>query len=153
MTLIRWAPTTRFEVFQNSVDRMFDEAFGHNARTLWSNGSARYVLPIDMYETPEALIIKSHLPGVDPKQVQLSVEQGRLTIQAHIPSDAEQEDEKKRRWHYREVWYGDVVRTIPLPAMVDPDKANAEFKDGVLTLTLQKTVKARPHQIPIHAGK
>ena len=152
MTLTRWEPSARFGVFRNPMDRMFDEAFGRSARVLRNNGASRYVLPIDMYETADELLVKAHLPGIDPAQVQLNVEKGHLTIQAHIPSEAEQESDPKRRWHYREVWFGDVVRTIPLPASVNAETADAEFKDGVLTLKLQKTVESRPHQIPIKAS-
>ena len=90
MTLTRWEPSAHFGVLRNPMDRMFDEAFGRSARALRNNGASRYVLPIDMYETADELLVKAHLPGIDPAQVQLNVEKGHLTIQAHIPSEAEQ---------------------------------------------------------------
>lgn len=84
--------------------------------------------------------------------VQINHERGLLTIQAHLPSEAETEQAKEYRWHQREMWYGDVSRTISLPASVDAEKAEATLTNGVLTLVFPKQEAARPRQIPIKAA-
>jgi HSP20 family protein len=146
MALTRWDPFYSFP----SVDRIFDEFF--RARRPALNDGVAGVLPIDVYENKDELVVKALLPGAEPKDVTVHVERGTLTIQAHIGGEAEQEADKDQRWHTREVWRGDVSRTVTLPAVVDADKATANFKNGVLTLQVPKAETAKPRQIPVHAG-
>ena len=146
MALTRWDPFTEV----SRLNRMFDEAF----RRGWGNGGGitgdgAHVLPIDVYETPSELVVKAHVPGSESKDVHISFERGTLTIQAHLTSDAEKEEAKNWRWHYREMWYGDVTRTLTLPPMFDAEKAEASFKNGVLMLRFPKTEAAKPREIPI----
>ncbi|MCG3776300.1 MAG: Spore protein SP21 [Nitrospira sp.] len=148
MTLTRWNPNREgYALF-----RAFDDVFGtRNAGRPVVDESAtrRYALPVDIYETADDLVIKAHLPGVDAAKTQINIEDGQLTIQAHIPSEVEKDEAKEYRWHTRQTWFGDVVRTISLPTRVDAAQAKADFKDGVLTLVLPKAAEAKPRQIPV----
>ena len=147
MTLTRWDPFYTANRLRDTMDRVFEDVFSRSNRLVWDDGL--HILPIDMYETTNDLVIKAHVPGAEPGQVEITAERGTLTIQAHLVSDAEAEASKDYRWHHREVWAGDVSRTVALPAMVDADKAEASFKNGVLTLTIPKVEAAKPQQIPI----
>ena len=149
MSYSRWDPFEQFSFLRNNMDRMVNDFFGEPRRLYMGNGSWSHVLPIDMYETPNEFVIKAHVPGVDPSQVNITAEHGTLTISAHLPSDAEQEEAKDWRWHNRETWFGELSRTITLPGQVDADKAEASFHNGMLTLKLPKVEAARPRQIPI----
>ena len=147
MAITRWDPFAQFSMLRN-MDRIFDEAFGAPRRYL-GEGLGQYSLPIDMYETAAELIVKAHIPGVDPDQVSITVEKGVLSISAHLASAAEKEDAKDYRWYHRETWFGDVTRSVSLPSTVDTERAHASFHNGVLTLTLPKAETAKPRQIPV----
>lgn len=142
MALSRWDPFYSFPMFP-SVDRTFNRA-----RRMATLTNAPSALPLDVYEDHDGLVVKAHLPGADPKDVTVNLERGVLTIEAHVGSETADED-KDRRWHAREVWHGDVRRTITLPVTVDADKATATFDNGVLTLNIPKAETAKPRQIPV----
>jgi HSP20 family protein len=147
MAITRWDPFNEVARIQNTIDRMFGDSLARPFRYVSAEGA--HVLPLDVYETPTELVVRAQVPGVTRDQVTVTAERGTLTIQAHVPSDAEAPEAKEYRWHYREIWHGDVARSIALPPTVDPEKAGATFTDGVLTLRIPKVEAAKPRQIPI----
>lgn len=95
----------------------------------------------ELSETDDEIRVKAELPGMDEKEIQVSVEEDEmLTIRGER---REERETKKRNYHVSEISYGGYSRTVPLPAPVDAAKAKAKFKHGVLTLTLPKTEQAR----------
>lgn len=106
---------------------------------------------LEVSETDDEIRVKAELPGMDEKDIQVSVQENALIIRGE---HREETEEKKRRYHVSEMHYGSFSRTIPLPAEVDAAKAQARFKRGVLTLTLPKTeqAKAASRQIPVRAA-
>jgi HSP20 family protein len=104
---------------------------------------------VDVSETKDAVIVKAEIPGVDQKDIGLSLQEGVLTIKGERE---EEKEEKDKRYHRVERSYGAFARTIRLPATVDSGKVSATFKDGVLTVTLPKTAAAKGTAIPIKAG-
>lgn len=146
MTLVRWAPFSRFPRF-------------HELEDSTSRGpvqTADFVRPlrIDLYDEGEKLIVKAPLPGANPEQVRLHIENGILTIEADLSEQKEEKDgdTNGHRWYYREMWTGKVGRQLRLPTTVDADKVEASFTNGMLTLTLPKTSAARGRQIPVKAA-
>ncbi len=152
MAITRWDPFTEMNRFRSVVDNMFNEAF---RRGYWGSGDGdtMHALPLDVYETPTELVVKAHVPGASQNDVRITMERGVLTIQAHLPSDMEKEEARNWRWHSREVWHGDVSRTLTLPNGYDADKVQASFKNGVLTLAFPKSEAARPREIPISVSE
>ena len=104
---------------------------------------------VDIFETKEALTVKAELPGLDLKDLQLTLEAGLLTLRGEKRQDVEQKNERLYR---SERHYGQFTRTIRLPATVDPAKVTAGFKNGVLTIVMPKTAEAMGKMIPITAG-
>jgi HSP20 family protein len=104
---------------------------------------------IDVSETKDAVIVKAEVPGVDQKDIGLSLQEGVLTIKGE---KQEEKEEKDKRYHRVERSYGAFVRAIRLPAAVDSSMVSATFKDGVLTVALPKTAAAKGTAIPIKAG-
>lgn len=147
MAITRFDPFNEVARVHNALDRMFGDTLMRPFR--YSQVDGGHVLPLDVYETATELVVRAEVPGVTRDQVTVTAERGTLTIQAHVPSDAELPEAKDYRWHYREIWHGDVARSIALPPTVDPDKASATFTDGVLTLRIPKVEAAKPRQIPI----
>jgi len=141
--LVRWDPFREMSAMRRVMDRLFDETW---TPTIWRERG--YTIPVDLYETDESVVAKAALPGVNPDEVEVSVNDDLLTIKGET-----KHEEKEEREHFlrRELSYGAFSRTLPLPASVDAEKATAEYEGGVLTITLPKlegsrtkTIKVRP---------
>ncbi|PBB83992.1 MULTISPECIES: Hsp20/alpha crystallin family protein [unclassified Mesorhizobium] len=113
--------------------KRFDQPFGAFAR--WDAGGPR----TDIAETESALEVSVELPGLDQKEVDVSLTDSALTIKGERKSGRE---ESKKGYHFAKRSYGSFYRSVPLPSGVDTDKVKAEFKNGVLTVTLPKTQEA-----------
>jgi HSP20 family protein len=113
--------------------RRFDQQFGALARGDASGPRT------DVAETEKALQVSVELPGIDQKEIDVSLTDGALTIKGEKKNAR---DENKNGYHLSERSYGSFYRSVPLPQGVDSDKAEAEFKNGVLTVTLPKTQEA-----------
>jgi HSP20 family protein len=101
-----------------------------------------------MYETDEAVVVKSGVPGVDPGDIDISVTADTLTIKGETKAEEEVEEES---YVHRERRYGAFSRSLTIPVPIQADKAEAEFEDGVLTLTLPKAEEVKPKAIKVKA--
>jgi len=128
---------------RRAMDRLFDEVW---TPTIWHEH--RYAFPVDLYETDDSVVAKAALPGVNPDEVEVSVNDDLLTIKAEA-----KHEKKDEREHYlrRELSYGAFSRTVQLPASVDSEKASAEYEGGVLTITLPKLEGDRARTIKVHS--
>jgi HSP20 family protein len=129
------------------MDRLFDRFLELGWPKLPELGEWEPTL--DLSETKDAVIVKAELPGVEPKDIAVSLQEGTLTIKGE--KEAEKE-EKDKRYHRVERSYGAFFRSIRLPAAVDAGKVTAAFKDGVLTVTLPKLPEAKGTTIPVKAA-
>ena len=145
--LVRWQDPFRDLVsLRDAMDRLFEESFVRP----WGWGSTvEAAMPMDIIETDDDLIIKAVIPGVKPEDVEVTIEGDRLRIEGEIKED---EELKKGKVHLKERRYGKFSRVVFLPTEVQTDKAKAEFKDGVLTLTLPKSEELKPKKIKIHTN-
>ena len=105
---------------------------------------------MDVVENNDAYVIKAALPGWKPENVDITFESGTLTLKGEVNEENEQKDDNTR-WHRREIRRASFARAVTLPTEVEPDKAKAEFENGVLTLTLPKAEMVKPKQIKISA--
>ncbi len=146
--LVRWQDPFRDLVsLRDAMDRLFEESF---VRPFGWVAPAESGLALDMYETDEDLVVKAALPGVSPENVDVTIEGDRLRIEGEVKADEEMD---KGKIHVRERRYGKFSRAILLPTEVQTDKAKAEFKDGILTLTLPKAEEMKPKRIKISTTK
>jgi HSP20 family protein len=128
-----------FSIFRREMDHLFDEFFA--APTRRGETSLRGGWPsIDVEETEAAYIATAELPGMDPKDVELNLRDNVLTISGEKHQEAKSE-EGGRRWTERS--FGRFERTIPFGAEIDADRINASYRNGVLTVTLPKSAKAK----------
>ncbi len=101
---------------------------------------------LDLAESDNEVIVKVELPGIDPKDVEINVVGNVLTLRGEKKQDRQ---ERGRDFHFVERQYGSFHRSVPLPTTVDSDKVSAEYKGGVLTITLPKHPGAKPKRIPV----
>jgi HSP20 family protein len=109
---------------------------------LWAEG----VMAVDMYETESSVVVKTPIPGVKPEDIEVSVVGDTLTIRAEIKQD---EEVKRESYLRRERRYGSCYRSVTLPDGLQTDKAEADFSNGVLTLTLPKAEEVKPKTIKV----
>ncbi len=145
MSIERWDPFREAVSLRDAMNHLFQESFVRPGQG--TNGSASVSpLALDVHETGDEYVVKANLPGMKPEEVQITVHGDTLTIRAETRSE---EDKKEGTWHLRERRHGAFQRTLSLASPVDPDKANASFEHGVLTLKLPKSEAAKPKQIKV----
>ena len=152
LTLSRWnrEPSAELTPFERRVNRLFTEALGNIDWALRDSVGAAWVPPVDISEENDAIRITAEIPGVNPDQVRISVEGNVLTIGG---TKEQRSEERTERVHRYERTYGAFERTFTLPGTVDPEKIQAGYENGVLTVTLPKVEKAKARQIEVKVGK
>jgi HSP20 family protein len=137
MSLTHFDPLASIRVFEDAFTRMINEP---RATRPWSPA-------VDIYETENELVLKADVPDVDPKDIDVRVENQTLTISGE--RKFEEEEKTSKGFHRIERSYGSFVRSFAVPNSFDTDKINAGFKNGVLTVTLPKKEAAKPRQVKV----
>jgi HSP20 family protein len=145
MTIIRRTPFGDLLSLRQAMDRLFEESF-ENPRT-WQFGEGQLV-PVDVYATTDDIVVEAILPGVKPQEVEITMEGNTLTIAGDTTSMIP----AREGLLLQEIRRGRFVRTLSLPADLEPDKAKATFEDGILTLRIPKAEQVKPRQIKISTG-
>jgi HSP20 family protein len=129
---------------RQAMDRLFEDSFLPIGWGLNASGTTQF--PLDVRVTADELVVEGQLPGVKPDDVEITIENGRLTIRGTTSSDDERQDGD---FLVREIRRGSYSRTVSLPNGLEADKAEASFDDGVLTLRIPKAEQVKPRQIRI----
>jgi HSP20 family protein len=147
-------PWQTLEALRRELDRVFDGTGTRNEpffRTAFLPGTAARRYPLtNLYEDKDAMYLEALAPGVDPSTLHLNVVGNTLSITGEKRRVAG--DVKPEAFHRSERATGKFVRHIELPVAVDEDKVQADYKHGLLTVTLPKTEKAKPKQIAVQVG-
>jgi HSP20 family protein len=132
--------------FQEEMNRLFNEFFrsGPGEEAGW--GLRAWTPPVDIYETDDALVLQAELPGVSKDEVSVEIQNNTLILRGERKHEVEVKEEN---YHRVERAYGAFQRSFVLPTMVDQEKAQATFKDGILELRLPKLESAKPKRIAI----
>jgi HSP20 family protein len=145
--LTRWDPFRELNVLQDRMNRLFQDYAPRGEQELTAGN---FVPPVDIYEDEQGISVKAELPGVDPKDVDVRVENNTLTIKGERKFEKE---EKEENFHRIERRYGSFVRSFTLPNTVDTDTVKADFDNGVLSIRLSKRAEAKPKQIKVNIGQ
>ena len=144
-SLTKWEPVRDFLSLRDAMDQLFDEMISQPGNLAAGN---RLMPAIDLYQTEDAVVLKASLPGINPDDLKISVSGDLLTIQGEQTTELE---DKQATYHIRERKWGSFSRSLSLPVPVQSDKANAEYENGILTLTLPKAEEVRPKTISVKA--
>ena len=129
------------------MNRLFQDFFDEGFTGPGRLATEEVWLPaLDVVETPETFVVKAEVPGIDPKDIEISVSGDTLNIRGEKRAEKE---EKGKTWYRVERSYGSFHRSVPLPIGVKADRVEAESKDGVLTITLPKIPEAMPKRIAV----
>ncbi len=138
-----------FLTLHREMNRLFDDMFSRfDVPSVSGRGAAMAWPSIEVSESENEVRIAAELPGMNEKDVELLVQDGVLTLRGEKKSETEDKDRG-----YSERYYGRFERRIALPSGVDEENANADFRDGVLTITMPRSPQMeRGRKIPINPG-
>lgn len=128
---------------------LFDEMFDQYLSETNSELSQLMNVSMDVAETDQAFEVKVDLPGIDPEQVDIQIDNNTLTIRGQRSEETEEKDEEKQ-FHRVERYQGSFSRSVVLPNAINEDETAAEFKDGVLKIMVPKSDEAKPRKITIN---
>ncbi|HTK81562.1 MAG TPA: Hsp20/alpha crystallin family protein [Bacteroidota bacterium] len=156
MTLIKWNPmrdvtawhpvhnlASEFTTMQREIDRMFDRFRGG---VVDEDGGTVWMPAVDIIERQNDYLVKLEVPGVDKKDVKITVQDDILTVRGEKKQGSEQKDEN---YHRVERSYGTFQRSFTLPTSVKSEAIEASYDNGVLSLTLPKAEESKPKQIEV----
>jgi HSP20 family protein len=143
-SIVRWEPFRDVMSLRDAMDRVFEEGLMRSPIPFapWGMGA----MPVDVYETAETVVVKAPIPGVTAEEIDVSITGDTLTIKAELKEEKEVSQENYLR---RERRYGSCCRTITLPGGLETDKAEADYSDGILTLTFPKQEEVKPKSIQV----
>lgn len=148
MAIKRWEPT-------KSMEKFFEDIFEENLPSRFMRKFPRFkwmtevetVWPaVDMFEKAEEIVVKAEVPGIDKKNIKISVSENMLTIKGEMKKE---EEIKEEDYYYSERSYGSFSRSLRLPAKVVEGKISAEFKDGIIEVHLPKAAESKPKEIKV----
>ncbi|MGZ8437525.1 MAG: Hsp20/alpha crystallin family protein [Candidatus Limnocylindrales bacterium] len=146
MTIVRRAsPLGELVSLRQAMDRLFEDSFVR-PRGWVTSAFEGYGLPLDVTSGTDAINVEASLPGFKPEDVQITIENGTLNIQARTESETKEGEGEAL---VTEIRRGSVSRTITLPAGLEPDKATATYEHGMLKLRIPKADAVKPRQVRI----
>jgi HSP20 family protein len=146
MAILRFDPFRELIALQDRMNRIYEESVRSRGTEEGEFASGSWAPPVDIYETQDALLVKAELPEVKREDIEIRLENGVLTIRGQRKLS----DELKNYQCYRmESQFGPFSRSFSLPRTVNPDKIEASYKDGVLSITIPKREETKARQIQI----
>jgi len=142
-----WPGFGRLSNLRDEIDRLFEVPLAELART--SQLLSGWTPALDMHEDKDNIVVRAELPGMKKEDINISLHDGSLSISGERRSEEKTENAEVYR---AERFVGRFQRTIALPAPIAVDKVKAQYKDGILTITLPKTEEAKPKQIDVQVA-
>jgi HSP20 family protein len=144
-------PETSLTRLRDEIDHVFERVFHEPFST--RRGSALESIAqwprIDLSESENEVVVTAEVPGIDPKDVDIHVSGNMLTIRGERRQEKEEE---KRNYYYSERSFGQFQRFIPLPGSINPDRVDASYKNGTLTVSVAKRPEAKPKRVEVKEG-
>jgi HSP20 family protein len=141
-TIVRWNPIREMNSFWNTFDRLMDErgmSFDEPAARHWG-------LAVDVMENEDAYVLQASIPGVNPEDIDVTLEDNVLQIAAETRMD---ETIKSEEYRLRERRFGSFSRSLRFPVDINPEAIDAKYENGVLTLTVPKAEEVKPKKIAV----
>jgi HSP20 family protein len=144
--LVRWTPMREWRALENEMERLFETVWRGAGEVTPGGEPAPWRPGTDIRETADEICLRLDLPGVDMKDVKVSLFGDTLRVAGERREVSEEKDVK---WHRVERFHGQFERSFQLGSAVAGDKVSATFKDGVLEIRVPKAESARPREIPV----
>ncbi|MFQ5441311.1 MAG: Hsp20/alpha crystallin family protein [Thermodesulfobacteriota bacterium] len=155
MSIEKWNPFKEIDSMRREMDRLWDQVFPTSRRflrelpvkSLMEKETA--VPAIDIVEKAGEVEVRAEMPGVDKDDIEISLQENRLTITGKLQKEKETKDED---YYYRERSYNSISRSIDIPYKVNPAKIKAGLKNGILTVHLPKAAELQPKKIKVEVS-
>lgn len=137
-----WSPFDQLNTLRDEINRLFDTPFsngGSDVLNAWAPA-------LDLYEDKDSLVLRAELPGMKKEDIDISIHDNTISVSGERRNEKKYEGSQTSR---EERFFGRFTRSLKLPKQVDVSRVKANYKDGVLTVTLPKTEEAKPRQIEI----
>jgi HSP20 family protein len=144
--LTRWDPFSEMLSLREAMNQLLEESFVAPGNAGRGQG---FVPALDLSETEDGYTVEVAVPGMNPDDLQITVENNVLTIKGEVRN---QSDEKKRNYHRVERRFGSFQRTVALPSTVKADAINASLTGGILKLDIPKAEEVKPRRISVNVG-
>ncbi len=145
MSIMCWQPFTELMSLRQAMDKLFEDSFVTPSRISFGPSTG---IPIDMYHTANDVVVKAILPGIKPEEVDVTITGDTLTIKGETKAE---EEVKREDYLYQEHRYGAFSRSVTLPSGLNTDKVEANFDNGILTVTIPKSEQVKPKSIKVKA--
>jgi HSP20 family protein len=142
MLMRSWQPFTEIETIRQQLDKVFDQL-----ATTRDKSEAAWMPAMELADAGDNFVLKAQLPGIDPKDINVQVTREAISISGERRYENTEEKSGYVRSEFR---YGKFHRVLPLPAHIQNDSLQAEYKDGILMLTLPKVTEARNKVVKIN---
>jgi len=153
MSIIKWSPFL-MPSWADEMDKMFsnegDYLSDRQGLTLGRESAKGFTPAINVYETKDAVVVETPLAGVDPKDVEVTVQNGILTVKGEMKKESEVDE---KNYYRKEVRVGSFYRQVAMPAKVQEDKAEAEFENGMLKVVVPKAPEGKVKTIKVAVKK
>jgi HSP20 family protein len=146
--LARWDPFQDLLAIQDEMNQVFGRALGRGDRAAGERATRAWAPALDIAERTDAYVVTVEVPGIEPEQLEITLEDGVLTISGERRFEAET---KEQQYHRVERSYGAFRRSITLPARVKADAIDASFEDGLLQVVVPKAEEAKPRRIEVRS--
>ena len=148
--LARWDPFQDLLAIQDEMNQLFGQATGQAGRGTGEAATRAWAPALDIAERNDAYVVTVEVPGIKPEQLDITLENGALTISGERRFESETKD---KQFHRIERRYGAFRRSISLPDRVRADAVEASFEDGLLQVVVPKAEEAKPKRIEVRAGR
>jgi HSP20 family protein len=145
--LATWHGFGRLSNLRDEIDRLFEAPLTELAKT--SQLFSGWTPALDVFEDKDTVVVKAEVPGMKKEDIEISLHDGSLSISGERKGERNSEDAEVYR---AERFFGRFQRTVMLPSPVNADKVKAQYKDGILTVTLPKTEEAKPKHIDVNVS-
>ena len=149
MSIVKWNPFREMVALHEDMDRLFSRLDG-GARENSMPGSQNWMLAMDVVETGDAIKLKASVPGIEPENIQIQVEDNVLTVSGERRFEDKVEDGK---YTWLEQRYGSFSRSVTLPRWADSERIEASYRHGVLELTVPRREESKPRRIELKLGR
>ncbi len=146
MSLVRWDPFRDLNNLQNSINRLFDDSMRYLRQPDGANLTQSWMFPVDIKETPDAVVIYAEIPGISREDISLSYNNNVLTIRGERKNELREEGASYIKVERK---YGSFSRSFSLDVPIEQEAIKACYKDGMLEITLPKKEQAKTREIEI----
>ncbi len=146
MNIVRWDPFREIDDIQREMNRMFDRLVPRNTN---GDGGFAFLPAVEMHDDPETITLKLELPGLNANDLDIQATAEAISISGERRFEKRSEDKGVTRSEFR---YGRFQRVIPLPNRIQHDQVKAEYKDGILTLTLPKAESEKAQLVKVNVA-